>query len=266
VTAGKLRLRNELRVVGTNRTEEMKSLAITAALFLATLPVGAFAQEESPTPDEKLSLRATDESSPSDPVVSVPSERNSGQYPRPGTPLSSPTPAASKSPSVAPTSVATKAASTARPSPALKSTPAAPSAAAKAASPFPATATPKAAASAVKEMENKWLAALQSHDAATVDSLVADNYIGVTSTGRFANKAALIADMKRDKNKYDSATNTRMDVRVHGDTAVVVGTTQQVGKDEADRAFTYYYRWTDTWVLRDGQWLCVASQSIQVPK
>jgi len=115
-------------------------------------------------------------------------------------------------------------------------------------------------------MENKWLTALQSHDAATVDSLVADNYIGVTSTGRFMNKAALIADMKRDKNKYDSATNTRMDVRVHGDTAVVVGTTQQIGKDEADRAFTYYYRWTDTWALRDGQWRCVASQSIQVPK
>ncbi|MBA3882289.1 MAG: nuclear transport factor 2 family protein [Chthoniobacterales bacterium] len=115
-------------------------------------------------------------------------------------------------------------------------------------------------------MENRWLAALQAHDAAAVNNFVADNYIGVTATGRFVNKAALLANIKKDKNVYESAANTRTDVRVHGDTAVIVGTTRQVGKDEAGKAFTYYYRWTDTWALRNGQWLCVASQSIQVPK
>ncbi len=116
-------------------------------------------------------------------------------------------------------------------------------------------------------MENKWLAALQSHDATAIDGLVADSYIGVTSTGHSVNKAGLLAGIKKDKNNYDSATtNVRMDVRVHGDAAVVVGTTRQVGQDEAGKAFTYFYRWTDTWALRNGQWLCVASQSIQVPK
>lgn len=115
-------------------------------------------------------------------------------------------------------------------------------------------------------MENRWLAALQTHDTSVVQTLVADDYIGVTATGKFVNKTGLLAEIKKDKNNYESATNTRMDVRQHGDTAVIVGTTRQVGKDAGGKAFTYLYRWTDTWVQRNGQWLCVASQSVQVPR
>lgn len=114
-------------------------------------------------------------------------------------------------------------------------------------------------------MENRWLNALQSHDTGIVQTLVADDYIGVTATGKFVNKAGLLAEIKKDKNNYSSGTNTRMEVRVHGDSAVVVGTTKQVGKDESGKPFIYSYRWTDTWTQRGGQWLCVASQSTQVP-
>lgn len=234
-----------------NKTDQMKSLA-AAAIFPLCILI-ASAQEESPTPAEKLSLRATDPGSQEEPIVSIPSERSS-KYPRPGTPLSTPKP----SPSVA----------AASPSPAPKK---GPSPAGKPpASPAPVataiTPAPKAVAAAVKEMENKWLTALQGHDSDVVDSLVADNYIGVTATGRSVNKAALLAELKKDKNSYESTKNTSMEVRAHGDAAVVVGTTRQTGTDATGKAFTYYYRWTDTWALRDGQWLCVASQSIQVPK
>jgi len=118
----------------------------------------------------------------------------------------------------------------------------------------------------VRELENRWLNALQTHDTAAVEQLVADNYIGVSSSGRFVNKAGLLAEIRKDTNQYESATNARMDVRVHGDTAVVVGTTRQSGKDAAGKPFTYMARWTDTWALRDGRWLCIASQSMQVPR
>ena len=96
--------------------------------------------------------------------------------------------------------------------------------------------------------------------------MVADGYIGVTSNGRFVNKAGLLAEIKKDTNNYESAANVRMDVRVYGDTVVVVGTTRQSGKDAAGKAFTYNARWTDTWVFREAQWLCIGSQSAQVPR
>ena len=95
---------------------------------------------------------------------------------------------------------------------------------------------------------------------------MAADYIGVNSVGRIVNKATLIAEMKRDKNTYDSAVNSGVTVRVHGNAAVAVGTTKQVGKDSSGKAFNYNYRWTDTWVERNGQWQCVASQSFVVAR
>lgn len=115
-------------------------------------------------------------------------------------------------------------------------------------------------------MENRWLSALQKHDAAAVQALISDNYIGVTAGGREVNKSEMLAEVKKDKNSYESATNARMNVRVHGDAAVVVGTTRQIAKGPDGKDITYYYRWTDTWALKNGEWLCVASQSTQVAK
>jgi ketosteroid isomerase-like protein len=233
----------------------MKSIsAAAAALVLAALAPLAHAQDTDATPPDKLGLRATDPSSRSEPTVLIPSERNSdADYPTPGTPLASPKPSA---PAPA-TRSATKSATRTKSSPATKASPA----------PAATGTSGKMGEAAVREMENRWLAALQAHDAATVQTLVADDYIGVTATGRAANKAALIADVRKDKNTYDSTSNVRMDVRMHGnDTAVVVGTTRQVGKDAEGKPFTYHYRWTDTWSQNNGQWLCVGSQSIQVAK
>ena len=88
----------------------------------------------------------------------------------------------------------------------------------------------------------------------------------MNSAGRVVNKATLLAEMRRDKNNYDSATNSGVTVRVHGNMAVAVGTTKQSGKTPAGEAFNYTYRWTDTWVERNGQWQCVASQSFLVTR
>jgi ketosteroid isomerase-like protein len=234
----------------------MKSLSTAAmAMLLAASPF-AFAQEESPSPAPKLDLRATDPTSRTEPTVSVPSERSAEDYPKPGTPLTTPTPAVTSA-SPSPSPKATK--NSSRSKPAATPKPTGPS-------PSPAAVSAKAPEAAVRELENKWLNALQTHDTAAVQPLVADSYIGVTSGGRFVNKAGLLAEIKKDTNNYQSATNARMDVRVHGDTVVVVGTTRQSGKDSSGKAFTYTARWTDTWAFREGQWLCIGSQSMQVPK
>ena len=114
-------------------------------------------------------------------------------------------------------------------------------------------------------MENRWAAATSGHDIAAVQELLAGDYVGVTAGGNIVNKAGLLAELRRDKNTYESVANSRVDVRVHGTTAIVVGTTKQKGKDAAGKPFSYTYRWTDTWVQRDGVWRCVASQSIRLP-
>ena len=229
------------------------------------------AQDEDASPAPDLNLRATDPMGRSEPSVVVPSESPSGNYPKPGTPLATPRPTASPAApaATAAPSPAARTRTTPSPTPAKASaspTPAkAPSPAASAAA-APATGGKTNVAATIRDLEARWAAAIQAHDATVPQQLVAADYIGVNSAGRVVNKAALIAEMKRDKNNYDSAVNSGVTVRVHGNTAVAVGTTKQTGKTPDGTAFSYTYRWTDTWLERNGQWQCVASQSFLVTR
>ena len=219
--------------------------------------VQAQEEEASPTPD--LSLRSTDPSTRSEPSVVVPSEAPRSNYPRPGTPLSTPTP----KPSPAAATAASPARTRTSPSPGPAAAKASPT---PVKAPAPAAGGKTNVAATIRDLENRWAAAIAAHDASVAQQLVAADYIGVNSAGRVVNKSALVAEMKRDKNNYDSAVNSGVTVRVHGNTAVAVGTTKQAGKDPARKAFNYTYRWTDTWLERNGQWQCVASQSFMVTK
>lgn len=239
-----------------------KANTLFVALLISAAPF-APAQDEDTSPTPDLNLRATDPSARSEPSVVVPSE-SSRTYPKPGTPLNTPRPSPSPSPSAAATSSPVRT----RPAAASPTPAKAPSPAAAAATSTAAQSTPVKpnTAAAISELETRWAASIAAHDVTVPQQLVASDYIGVNSAGRVVSKAALIADMKRDKNTYESATNSGVTVRVHGNMAVAVGTTKQAGKTPAGEAFTYTYRWTDTWLERNGQWQCVASQSCLVTR
>jgi ketosteroid isomerase-like protein len=58
-----------------------------------------------------------------------------------------------------------------------------------------------------------------------------------------------------------------MVVHIYGpNVAVVTGVARETGKTPAGQAFSYAYRFTDTWVERDGRWQCVAAQAMALPK
>jgi ketosteroid isomerase-like protein len=67
--------------------------------------------------------------------------------------------------------------------------------------------------------------------------------------------------VKNDKDTYQVAKNEKVNVRFYGPTiAVVTGSTRSKGTTKAGKAFDRAYRYTDTWVQREGKWQCVASQ------
>lgn len=238
----------------------MKMKLLTLITLLAATSLFVVAQEQTDPPtEEQLGLRGSEPTIRSEPSVSVPSDSSRTKYPAPGTPLATPRPkstpkAALPQTSPSPGAVASVPPSaTPSPSPRPATSPAAPA------------AKKKSAQAALREMENNWAAATSTHDIAAVQTLLAGDYVGVTAGGNIVNKAGLVAELRKDKNTYESVKNTRLDVRVHGTTAVVVGTTKQKGKDATGQPFSFTYRWTDTWVERDGQWQCVASQSLRLP-
>lgn len=117
---------------------------------------------------------------------------------------------------------------------------------------------------ALRDMENRWEGAIGKHDAATVEAMVADDFVGVSSKpgAKVQNRRAMLANMKTDKDTYTSTKNEKLDVRMFGNGfAVVVGTAREKGTGKDGKAFDRSYRFTDTWVDRAGKWQCVASQA-----
>lgn len=118
---------------------------------------------------------------------------------------------------------------------------------------------------AVKGLEDRWEAAILKRDFKTLDAVVASDFAGVAHDGMRRDKSGLLAQTKKDPDKYTSATLSHMKVRAYGpNVAVAIGDAREKGTEKDGKAFDRSYRFTDTWVERNGEWQCVAEQVAQL--
>lgn len=121
--------------------------------------------------------------------------------------------------------------------------------------------------STLRALENRWQKAIMNGDIKTIDELVADDFVGTSSTGKVGSKSTLLNEVRRDKNIYKSATARNMSIRtLSPGVAVVTGVATESGTTPGGKSFTTSRRFTDTWRQRDGRWECVASHATQIPK
>jgi ketosteroid isomerase-like protein len=114
----------------------------------------------------------------------------------------------------------------------------------------------------IKRLEQQWETAIQNHDPSVVERVVADDFVGVSSSGRIGDKLTLIYEAKRDKNVYKTASAHQMRVYTFGSkVAVVLGLTRESGTTSSGRPFDHSYRFTDSWMERDGKWQCIAAHA-----
>lgn len=106
----------------------------------------------------------------------------------------------------------------------------------------------------------QWDAAIAKHDSATLDKLLAAEF---TLSG--LPRAAYLAHVKSSRNDIVSAESGEFDVRVYGDTAVLIAVDEIKSRKDGVET-TEWYRYIDVWVKRDGRWLCVVTESTQVKK
>lgn len=127
---------------------------------------------------------------------------------------------------------------------------------------------PKASAMAgvedqIKKLEQDWAQATVKDGAAAVDQYEADDIISTDPGGRVTDKAQDKKDLSSGDLKFQSLEVSDLRVRVYGETAVAAGTTTLKGTfKQQDISGTY--RYTDTWVKRNGKWQVVASQATRV--
>ena len=124
---------------------------------------------------------------------------------------------------------------------------------------------PEDVAKALIKLENDWAKAGLAGDAAALEKLLTPDYVYTNPDAAMATRAEMVADVKSGKTKYDTFTVGDMKVHVYGDAAVVTGKAHTKGTENG-KPNDEEARFTDTWVKRDGRWVCAATQVTRIPK
>ena len=116
---------------------------------------------------------------------------------------------------------------------------------------------------AITRLEQEWPVAFVKKDTAKMLGLGAPDCTFITSSGELISLKNFVADVKSGAYTVQSMHIDDLKVRVYGDSAVVFGLetekSQYKGKDASGQ-----YRFVDTWLKRNGQWLCAASANTHI--
>lgn len=208
----------------------MKLIVLLCIAALAA-PVASAQETETPTAASSPAQSASPETNES------PSAKSSSkQYPTPGT---------TASPAASTTSTPAKGtgASTAKPT--------------SAAGPVVLKGN---AEQQIRQIEDAYEAAMMAHNLAMIEPFMADDFVLTDSKNRVMNKRRAIAEFKKDTDTYTTGKNTELKLHsVARDVYVVTGVAHEAGKDKTGKPFDRRFRFTDTFVNRNGRWLVAAT-------
>lgn len=116
----------------------------------------------------------------------------------------------------------------------------------------------------IRQLEHAWNQAEAKQEVKEVASLLADSLVYTDYDGSFMNKSEYMKWVAAPEQKADHLFDEGLKVQVYGDAAVVTGIYRESGMNKG-KAYVVRSRYTDTWVKRNGVWLCVASHSTLIP-
>jgi ketosteroid isomerase-like protein len=120
------------------------------------------------------------------------------------------------------------------------------------------------AADEVMVVEREWTEAHRVVDVAVLDRLMADDFIRINSDGSVMHRAEALASYQNGARSWEFAEGSDYDVRVYGDTALVLVRWTARGTN-GGAAFDYTARILSVYHRRKGRWQMVAEQSTAVP-
>lgn len=109
----------------------------------------------------------------------------------------------------------------------------------------------------IMQMEREWNALIVKKDVPGLKRIIADDFVGVESSGRVVDKAQIINDIKSVIADVRIETDKDFKVRVFGDTAIVTGLFSVKSVTDSDPKLLF----TNIWTKRDGQWQIVSGQA-----
>ena len=111
---------------------------------------------------------------------------------------------------------------------------------------------------AIRQVDNERIQAQIHADAAALDRIYADDFIGIGPSGTVRTKPQVISDFISHDLQFQSITTDEVQVRVYENTAVETGLSTMVGQDKG-KSVPRDNRFTRVWVKQQGQWRLVAN-------
>ena len=116
----------------------------------------------------------------------------------------------------------------------------------------------------IKQLEHAWNQAEAKQEVKEVSLLLADTLAYTDYDGTFMNKAEYLKWVAAPEQKADHLYDEGTTVQVYGDAAVATGVYRETGTNKGKK-YVIRSRYTDTWIKKDGVWICVASHSTLIP-
>ena len=112
----------------------------------------------------------------------------------------------------------------------------------------------------IAALDTEYQLAVERNDAATMDRILADDFVLVTGSGKVFSKQDLLDEARSGRITYEHQRDAEQSVRVWGDTAVITALLSAKGTEDGT-PFAYRVWFSDTYVRLAGGWRYVLGQS-----
>jgi ketosteroid isomerase-like protein len=116
----------------------------------------------------------------------------------------------------------------------------------------------------VAQLDTEYQAAVKKNDVATMDRLLADDFILVTGSGKVYTKSDLLDEARSGFVNYEHQEDTEQTVRVWGETAIVTAKLWEKGTDHG-KPLDKTVWFSDTYIRTPTGWRYVFGQSSLAP-
>jgi len=107
-------------------------------------------------------------------------------------------------------------------------------------------------------LENLWNQMQLHHDAGAMEKILDPDFVLTDYDGAVLSKTQFLAAIRDVSDQLTVEVSEDMKLHRHGDVVVVTGATHEKGTNKG-KHYEHRGRFTDTWILKNGEWLCVAS-------
>ncbi|HXZ31113.1 MAG TPA: nuclear transport factor 2 family protein [Terriglobales bacterium] len=114
-------------------------------------------------------------------------------------------------------------------------------------------------------LEHLWNEAQVSRDAKALAGMIGDKFVNTEWDGQVTERGKFLADIADPRFKITALNIQDVKVILYKDAAVVAGIYHTKGTYQG-KPYEHTGRFTDTWVLQDAKWQCVASHTSLLQK